>query len=93
MKRCAHIRIWLGLVSSLLLLGTVCAAEPAPGGTTLATESEVQTLPPRGKVVSDTAPPKAVVGMIWVDSTTNIEYLFDGSTWVPHTAPADQPQQ
>ncbi|GFO62071.1 hypothetical protein GMST_43960 [Geomonas silvestris] len=92
MKRSAIIGIWFVLLGTLLLSSTVCAADPVPGGTTLANESEVSTLPPRGKVVSDTAPPKAVVGMIWVDSTCNIEYIFDGSSWIPHTV-TDQPAQ
>lgn len=93
MKRCTIVGIWFVLLGTMLLSSTAWAADPVPGGTTLADESEVSTLPPRGKVVSDTAPPKAVVGMIWVDSTTNIEYLFDGSNWVPHTTGADQPAQ
>lgn len=93
MKRFVTILIVSGFMGTLLLWATVCAAEPVPGGTTLATESDFPSLPPSGKVVSDTAPPKAVVGMIWVDSTSNIEYIFDGSNWVPHTLPAGQPPQ
>lgn len=93
MKRYANIIMWLGVLCLLFLLAAVCAAEPVPGGTTLATESDLPSLPPRGKVVSDTAPPKAVVGMIWLDTTSNVEYIFDGSNWVPHAAPADPPQQ
>lgn len=52
--------------------------------TTMAKGSEVNALPVKGKLISTTAPLKAVFGMIWVNSVENREYIFDGAQWVPH---------
>jgi hypothetical protein len=43
-----------------------------------------KTLPTKGKVRLATAPAKAVFGMIWIDTTKNLEYIYDGAKWVPH---------
>jgi hypothetical protein len=78
-------------LGAVLLLAAVCSADPLPGSTTLATGTEVEALPPSGKVRSETAPPKAVFGMIWIDTTTDREYIFDGNGWVPHDQSVDAP--
>lgn len=54
------------------------------GGTTVAKGSEVNSLPRSGKVASAVAPPKAVFGMIWHNTSENRNYIFDGTQWVPH---------
>ncbi len=61
----------------------------AANGTTLAKGSEVNALPRSGKLVSALAPPKAIFGMIWVNTSENREYIFDGAEWIPHDRSAD----
>jgi hypothetical protein len=63
-----------------------CSCQPK---TTLAKPEEVKNLPRRGKVRSVTPPQKAVFGMIWNDTKTNKEYIFDGNEWVPHDNTVD----
>jgi Geobacter CxxxxCH...CXXCH motif (GSu_C4xC__C2xCH) len=58
-------------------------------GTTLAKGVEVNTLPLNGKVTAAVAPPKAVFGMIWVNTAENRAYIFDGAQWVPHDQSVD----
>jgi hypothetical protein len=95
MKRRHIIRhgLILALVSVLLPVSFCSGDSPAPQdpapATTLATGAEIDSLPASGKLVSPTAPPKAVFGMIWIDSTTNQEYIFDGNGWVPHDQSVD----
>ncbi len=90
------VRIALALSGAVLLLVFSVYAEQtdeatgcSPPKTKLATEKEVKDLPRIGRVRSATAPPKALFGMIWNDTTTNREYIFDGSDWVPHDDTVD----
>ena len=41
-------------------------------------------LPQRGKQKLAVAPTYAVFGMIYIDTASNREYIYDGSQWVPH---------
>jgi hypothetical protein len=71
-------------------LGTTgCSCPNAGSATTHATPDEVKHLPRRGRVRSETAPPKAVFGMIWNDAKSQREYIFDGNEWVPHDNTVD----
>ncbi len=57
--------------------------------TTVATESEVKTLPKKGRQRLSTPPDKAVFGMIYINTSDNREYIFDGSGWAPHDNTVD----
>ena len=50
----------------------------------LSGSTSAKKLPSRGKLRLATAPANAVFGMIWIDTTKNKEYIYDGATWVPH---------
>lgn len=58
-------------------------------GSTTGTGKEVDGLPARGIQTVTTPPAKAVFGMIYIDATTNREYIYDGSQWVPHDTSVD----
>lgn len=45
---------------------------------------ETITLPQQGKVRTAKAPAKAVIGMVWLDTVNNREFIYDGAQWVPH---------
>jgi hypothetical protein len=68
---------------------TSCSCPNANPTTTHATPDEVKDLPRHGRVRSETAPPKAVFGMIWNDTKSQREYIFDGNEWVPHDDTVD----
>ena len=68
---------------------TSCSCPNATPTTTQATPDEVKDLPRHGRVRSDAAPPKAVFGMIWNDTRSQREYIFDGNEWVPHDNTVD----
>lgn len=75
--------------ASLMIIASCGDESMSPQGsttnsTTVAKGAEVNSLPRSGKQVATVAPPKAVFGMIWVNSVENREYIFDGSQWVPH---------
>lgn len=57
--------------------------------TRVATRDEVGTLPARGKQKLSAPPAVAVFGMIYINASTGKEYIFDGSTWVPHDNSVD----
>jgi len=57
--------------------------------TSVATGSDVKTLPLKGKLRLAEAPDKAVIGMIYFNTTDKTEYIFDGSQWVPHDKTVD----
>jgi len=72
---------------SVFLLVSGCGDESqSPQGTetSASNAAAAKTLPLRGKVILAKAPAKAVLGMIWIDSTKNREYIYDGAQWVPH---------
>jgi hypothetical protein len=49
----------------------------------------IKTLPLHGKVRLASAPANPVFGMIWIDTTKNREYIYDGAQWVPHDSSVD----
>jgi predicted CxxxxCH...CXXCH cytochrome family protein len=57
--------------------------------TSIATGNDVSGLPLKGKLKLDAAPDKAVIGMIYFNTSDKIEYIFDGSQWVPHDNSVD----
>ena len=84
----------IGAVSLMII--SACGEQPVSpqvstsnGTTTLAKGAEVNALPRNGKLAVAVAPPKAVFGMIWVNTTENREYIFDGTQWVPHDQSVD----
>ncbi len=68
---------------------TSCSCPNVNPATTHATPDEVKDLPRHGRVRSETAPPKALFGMIWNDTKSQREYIFDGNEWVPHDNSVD----
>lgn len=86
----------LALIAAVpLLLVSACGEESAPPGsaansmvvsnnTIVAKGSEIASLPKRGRQRLATPPAKAVFGMIYIDTGSNREYIFDGAGWVPH---------
>lgn len=81
-------------VSSLLLL-VACGTDSSPqhripaDNTTVAKGPDVDLLPRHGKQRLNSAPAKAVFGMIFIDTNTNREYIFNGAGWVPHDLSVD----
>lgn len=66
------------------------ASKPATSKpTTVATKAEVGQLPARGKQRLTAPPAVAVVGMVYIDTTTGKEKIFDGASWVPHDNTVD----
>ncbi|HEY3307052.1 MAG TPA: hypothetical protein VGJ93_01230 [Desulfuromonadaceae bacterium] len=59
------------------------------GKTTVAKGSEVASLPRHGKPRLNSAPAKALFGMIYTNMSNNREYIFDGAEWVPHDQSVD----
>lgn len=66
-----------------------CSCPNAGPTTTHATPAEVKDLPRKARVKSETAPPKAVFGMIWYDTKNQREFIYDGNDWVPHDNTVD----
>lgn len=84
------------LISAIAILFIASCGEqttPQQGSTsvnsTVATGSDVNSLPKRGKQTLAAPPAKAVFGMIYINSTDNREYIFDGAEWVPHDNTVD----
>ena len=46
--------------------------------------ADIAGLPKHGKQRLAGAPAKAVFGMIYINTTENREYIYDGGQWVPH---------
>jgi predicted CxxxxCH...CXXCH cytochrome family protein len=91
MERCSRGGSFLAVMAlSASLLVSGCGDESkqsSTGGEAAAGNvAAVKTLPAKGKVRLATAPVKAVFGMIWIDTTKNLEYIYDGAKWVPHDA-------
>jgi hypothetical protein len=95
-----HLCIAVGSVLSLfavaaLLLIPGCYEEKSSsqGSTaitpTLTTTEKLKPLPQRGKQRLAAAPTYAVFGMIYINTTNNREYIYDGSQWVPHDKTVD----
>jgi hypothetical protein len=92
----SNIRFVIAMTGAMSLLAFAAHAEqPGANGcsctpsTTHATQEEAKHLPRHGRVRSVTPPPKAVFGMIWNDTKTQREYIFDGNEWVPHDNTVD----
>jgi hypothetical protein len=73
----------VGLVSLPLING--CGSNSTSQGSGGGTEG----LPVNGKVEASAAPTKAAIGMIYVNTTTKKEYIYDGREWVPHSKEID----
>src|SRR5512133_2382818 len=63
---------------------TKVSQESSDGTTTVAKAEDISSLPVRGRLRLAAPPSKAVFGMIYINTTNNREYIFDGSGWVPH---------
>ena len=63
---------------------TKVSQESSDGTTTVAKDADLASLPARGKMRLAVPPAKAVFGMIYINTTNNREYIFDGAGWVPH---------
>lgn len=78
------------LSTAVFLFVTSCgdhtreSLEPAAGTTTVAKGADVASLPARGRMRLAAPPSKAVFGMIYINTATSREYIFDGAEWVPH---------
>lgn len=76
--------------AAVLLFLTSCgdpgkvSQESSAGTTTVARGADIASLPARGRTRLAAPPSKAVFGMIYINTTTNREYIFDGAEWVPH---------
>ena len=85
-------------VASGLLLVSGCdehyfsSRGPAASNTpqSLANGETPTPLPPRGKQRLATAPNNALFGMIYINTTDNREYIYDGADWVPHDKTVDE---
>jgi CxxxxCH...CXXCH motif protein len=64
--------------------GTQINASVASGSNLLS------TLPKHGKVLAAVAPTFAVFGEIYINTTDNSEWIYDGKQWVPHNSSVDQ---
>ena len=76
-------------VVALLLIPGCYEEEVSSKGSTVqnptqATAASAKALPKRGKQKLAAAPVSAAFGMIYINTTTNREYIYDGAQWVPH---------
>src|SRR6185369_12988917 len=69
--------------------GSAVNSTTVANNTTVAKGTDIASLPKRGKQRVAAAPAKAVFGMIYIDTTNNREYIFDGAEWVPHDQSID----
>ena len=92
-KTYSQMRIFYALIAlSLFLLVSGCGDESqSPQGTATSASSTpaIKALPLHGKVRLAKAPANAVFGMIWINTTKNREYIYDGAQWVPHDQSVD----
>jgi hypothetical protein len=81
-------------VAAFLFIPGCYEEEVSSKGTTVnspaqTTAAPVKALPKRGKQKLAAAPAYAVFGMIYVNTTENREYIYDGAQWVPHDQTVD----
>jgi hypothetical protein len=81
-------------VTALLLIPGCYEDELSSQGTTVrtsikSTATSVKALPKRGKQTLAAAPVSAAFGMIYINTTNNREYIYDGANWVPHDRTVD----
>ena len=55
----------------------------------VAKEANLAQLPKRGKVRLASPPSVAALGMIYINTANNREFIFDGAQWVPHDRSVD----
>ncbi len=99
MNYCATARnCFILILGAATLLITGCGDQPASTPATssgvskpaaVAKGAEIATLPSKGKLSAAKAPAIALFGMIYIDTTENREYIFDGKQWVPHDKGVD----
>ena len=82
-----NIVIVAGVLSLPLVSG--CGDNSSSQRETSSAVSAQSGLPMHGKVKQAQPPAKAAFGMIYIDSTDNREYIFDGKEWVPHGKEVD----
>lgn len=58
-------------------------------GAAATTSSLKEGLPAHGKLKQASPPSKAAFGMIYINTTDNREYIYDGNEWVPHSSAVD----
>ena len=85
------------LSAAVFLLLTACGEitqgpqGAVDGNTTIvAKDSDIASLPKRGRLKLATPPSKAVFGMIYINTAYNREFIFDGSEWVPHDSSVEK---
>lgn len=81
-------------VAALLLIPGCYEEEMSSQGSTVKNPAQTNTvigkpLPQRGKQKLAAAPTSAVFGMIYINTTDNREYIYDGAQWVPHDQTVD----
>ena len=93
---CSALRSVLTLVVVALLLPVSACYEDemaSQGATAVspaaAAPASVKSLPKSGKQRLAAAPTYAVFGMIYINTTNNREYIYDGAQWVPHDRTVD----
>ncbi len=91
-----HRHIYSGVWKVLLLSGVaalliVCTHVYVQGPHEAVAKNSLREdqFPLCGKLRQAKAPAKALFGMIYINTTNNREYIFDGSDWVPHDNSAD----
>jgi len=94
--QCSSVRSFLSLIAvvALLLIPGCYEDELSSQGTTVknppqTTAAPVKALPQRGKQRLAAAPTSAAFGMIYINTTNNREYIYDGAQWVPHDQTVD----
>lgn len=81
---------WIGAAGLLLVLGCAYEAGEDPSSSqtsaskTAVEAVDVSSFPKRGKVSLPIAPKKGLFGQIYINTTENREYIYDGADWVPH---------
>jgi len=63
--------------------------EPKTAINAASSSALLSTLPKQGKLKLPNAPTYAVFGEIYINTTTNKEWIFDGNQWVPHDNTVD----
>ena len=83
----------IAMAALLLIPGCYEEKSPSQGSTvinpTQATTEKIKPLPQRGKQRLAAAPTYAVFGMIYINTSNNREYIYDGAQWVPHDQTVD----
>lgn len=95
MKEKLHTATLTVVTAGFLTLAAGCgqqAAAPQTTDTGQQTASKYvlsNSLPKKGKLRLPVAPAGGVVGQVYLNTTENKEYIWDGEAWIPHSAEAD----